>query len=156
MRNRPSQSSEKGNVLLEFALCGTLLVTFFAVIFQLGYACYQYSQLTSAIRGGARFASMQKISNWGDGTLSATYLNEVRNVVVYGTRTTTSASTPILPSLKTSDIDVIVGWDSKLNPKTVEVRVKSFSINALFKTFTIQQKPALTMPFLGLYSPVGT
>jgi len=156
MRSVVRRKPESGNVLLEFALCGTLLVTVFSVIFQLGYATYQYNQLANAVRGGARFASMQKISNQGDGSLSSAYINEVKNVVVYGTRTITQSSTPILPSLTTSNVDVVVTWDTKLNPKSVQVRVNSFNINALFKTFTIQQKPALTMPYLGQYSPVGS
>jgi hypothetical protein len=150
------QRGRRGNVLIEFALCGSLLITFFAVIFQLGYACYQYNQLANGVRAGARFASMQKISNGGNGVLNDAYINEVRNVVVYGTRTPSDASTPIVPGLKVANVEIIVGWDAKFTPKTVEVRIKNFTIDALFTKFTIPDKPRLQMPFLGLYSPVNS
>src|SRR5436190_11955685 len=55
--------SRSGNVMIEFALSASMLVTLLLGTFQFGYAFYKYNALVNAVRGGTRYASMTKISN---------------------------------------------------------------------------------------------
>ena len=144
-----------GNVLVEFALSSSLLMFLFMGTFQFGYSFYQYNTLTNAIRGGVRYASMAKISNPGNGTVPATYIDAIRNTVVYGSPVVGDSPTPIVKGLKPSDVDVTVTFDAKFVPQTVTVKVNQFVIDAVVKKFTINGKPSLQMPFLGQYCPVS-
>lgn len=141
--------------MIEFALCSTLLILFFLGTFQFGFAFYQYNLLNSAVRGGVRYASLVKISNQGNGILSPAYIQNVQNVVVYGTPTPTGFSTPIIPGLTAANVDVSIGVDARFVPLTVTVKINTMTIDAIVKTFTITGKPVLQMPFLGQYCPVG-
>ena len=49
----------KGNAMLEFALATGILLPAFVGTFQFGYTFYVYNNLDTAVRGGARYASMQ-------------------------------------------------------------------------------------------------
>ena len=51
--------ARRGNAMLEFALASSILVPLFAGVFQFGYTLYVYNNLDSAVRGGARYASLR-------------------------------------------------------------------------------------------------
>jgi len=152
IQTRPRQ---RGNVLIEFALSSTLLVFLLLGTFQFGYAFYQYNSLVNAVRSGVRYASMAKISNQGNGTLSADYIDSIRKTVVYGSPVATQEDTPVVRGLAPSDVEVEVGFDGKFVPQIVTVRVTRFTVDAIVRNFTINGKPSLQMPFLGQYCPVG-
>ncbi len=150
MRTRRKQG---GNVLVEFALASTVLVFLFLGTFQFGYSFYQYNSLVNAVRGAARYASMAKISNMGNGATPATYSDAVKNMVVYGSPT--GGTKPIVYGLTTADVNVTVGYDAKFVPINVTVNVSQFTIDAVVKKFVINSKPSLKMPFTGSYCPTG-
>jgi Flp pilus assembly protein TadG len=151
----PVLRRRNGNVFVEFALSATLLVFLFLGTFQFGYTFYLYNALTNAVRSGARYASMAKISNNGNGAVPANYQTAIRNVVVYGSPTVPVNAIPVVPGLSPSDVGVIVTWDSKFVPQTVTVRVNSFQIDALVRKFSINNKPSLQFPYMGQYCPIG-
>lgn len=152
---KPVTRKRNGNVLVEFALSTSLLMFLFLGTFQFGYSFYQYNAIQNAVRGGVRYASMAKISNMGNGVLSPTYIDNVRNMVVYGSPTATDASKPIVPGLLPSNVDVSVAFDTKFVPQTVTVKITSYTIDAVVKKFPITNKPLLQMPFLGQYCPIS-
>lgn len=145
--------SRRGNAFVELALCSTVLMLIFTGTLQFGYSFYQYNSLINAVRGGARYASMATISNQGNGILPNSYVTAVQNTVVYGSPT--ASSTPIVPGLTTSDVDVTVIFDGLFVPKTVTVKIKTFTIDGIVKKFTMSDKPSLQMQFLGQYCPVS-
>ncbi|MBX9600289.1 MAG: pilus assembly protein [Bryobacteraceae bacterium] len=153
MRRRAG--SEKGNALVEFAISATLLVTLFAGIFQFAYTFYLYNELTNAVRAGTRYASLAKISNMGDGSLPPTFQSNVRNIVVYGSPSPAMDAKPVVPGLRPQDVEVQIGFDSRLVPRAVTVRITRLTINAVFRQFTLTNKPVLNMPFFGQYCPTG-
>jgi Flp pilus assembly protein TadG len=149
---RPTRK-RNGSVMVEFALSATILMLIFLGTFQFGYAFYQYNTLANAVRGAARYASMAKISNSGNGVVPTAYADKVKNTLVYGDPA--GGTTPVVAGLATSNVDVSVGWDAKYVPLSVTVKLSSFEINAVVKKFTITNKPSLQMPFLGQYCPLS-
>ena len=148
-----TRHSRRGSAMVEFALSATLLTSVFLGVFQFGYSLYQYNELVNAVRAGTRYASLQKISNAGNGVLSSGYTDAVRNMVVYGSPT--GGTTPVVPGLTTGNVQVQVGFDTRFVPRSVTVRVTSYQINAVVRTFTVTNKPVFTMPFFGQYCPTG-
>jgi len=153
MRIPRSTRKRNGNVLVEFALSASILMFIFLGTFQFGYSFYQYNTLENAVRGAARYASMAKISNSGNGVVPTAYSTAVKNMVVYGS--TTTGVKPLIPGLTTSKVDVTVTWDAKFVPQTVTVKLNSFTIDAVVKKFPVNGKPSLQMPFLGQYCPIS-
>ena len=94
-----------GNAIIEFAVVFPLIFTIFTGVFQFGYALYVYNQLQTAVRGGARYASALSYQSTG-GSPASTYLNAVKNTVVYGSPT--GSGSPIVPGLTTSHVSVSV------------------------------------------------
>lgn len=148
-------ASRRGSVFVELALCSTVLMLLFTGTLQFGYSFYLYNSLVNAVRGGARYASMATISNQGNGVLSSAYIDAVRKTVVFGSPTAPVDSMPIIPGLTTSNVDVSVGFDAQYVPRTVTIKINTFTIDAIVKQFVISDKPSLKMPFLGQYCPVS-
>lgn len=153
MKRSSPGNRRRGSAMVEFALSATLLTSVFLGVFQFGYSLYQYNELVNAVRAGARFASLQKISNSGNGVVGTDYADAVRNMVVFGTPN--GGGAPVVPGLTTGNVQVQVGFDTRFVPRSVTVRITSYQINAVVRTFTITNKPALTMPFFGQYCPTG-
>ena len=143
--------SRSGNVMIEFALSASMLVTLLLGTFQFGYAFYKYNALVNAVRGGTRYASMTKISNSGNASVPTAFSDAVKNVVVYGVASPGASPVPVVPGLATSNVNVAVTWDAKNVPLTVSVNITNYDIDAVVKTFTLSNKPVLAMPFFGQY-----
>jgi len=58
-----------------------------------------------------------------------------------------------VPGLSTAKVSVSV--TPAAFPSTVTVRVSGFAVNAMFRTFTFSNKPAVTMMYLGNYQTGG-
>jgi Flp pilus assembly protein TadG len=136
MRRRRTQ---KGNALIEFALSATLLVSLFTGIFQFGYTMIAVQNLVTSVRGGGRFAA---VTNYTAGD----YQSRIKNMVVYGQPT--AGTDPVLPGLTAANVEVVLTPNAGV-PETVTVRIINFSVNALFRTFNFNGKPAVTFPYNG-------
>ena len=143
--------------MVEFALASSLLIPIFLGTFQFGYTFYVYNLLSTQMRSGARFASMKAFKCAG-GDLN--YKQKVRNVVRYGNPGATG--TVIEPGLLDTQVTVSikdVNGDAASTTKTpsyVEVSTASYSVDALFTTYTFTGKPYVRMPYLGAYQPTLT
>lgn len=156
MISPPCCRRRRGNALLEFALTSSLMTFLLLGTFQFGQGLLTYNSLVNGVRHGARYASMAKISNSGNASLSSAYVDAVRNAVVYGDPAVAETDKPpIVPSLQPSQVDVQVEFDAGNVPRNVTVRLNSYTINAVGTSFTIRNKPSLQMPFLGQYCPTG-
>jgi hypothetical protein len=56
--------------------------------------------------------------------------------------------------LSKTNVTVNFNGDVKAVPTTVTVSIAGFAVNALFTTFTFNQKPMASIPYVGRYSPV--
>lgn len=156
MRAKRILGSRRGNAILEFALSSTVLVYAFTGVFQFGYSMYLYNELEAGVRAGVRYASLAGISNTGDSSIPTAYTTAVRNMVVYGTPSPGASPTPVINGLTTGAVTVGVTFDGKGVPTGVSVKIGSYSIDAIFKTFTYTSKPVLNMPYFGKYCSNGS
>jgi Flp pilus assembly protein TadG len=156
MRTKRMLGSRRGNAMLEFALCSTILIYAFTGVFQFGYSLYLYNELEAGVRAGVRYASLAGISNTGDSSIPTAYTTAVRNMVVYGTPSPGANPAPVIRGLTTGVVTVGVTFDGKGVPTDVSVKISSYSIDAIFKTFTFTNKPVLKMPYFGKYCSNGS
>jgi Flp pilus assembly protein TadG len=143
--------------MVEFALGSGILVTVFTSAFQYGYIFYQYNALENAVASGAHYASLRPY-NTQCSTPSGTYSDAVKNMVVYGDPTGTN-TTPVVKNLATSNVTLTmsptqatcptVTW----TPSTVNVTITNFTIDAIFGSFTANNKPSVTYQYQGIFSP---
>jgi hypothetical protein len=140
--------------MIEFAMSAMVLTYSFSAVFQLGYSMYLYNELVGAVRGGARYASLAKVSNDGvTPSLQAAYTTAVQNMVVYGNTSPAAGDQPVVPGLTTGQVSVTVpaaDW-AVATPKYITVSVNGYTIDAVFKTYTLTNKPSLRVPFFGEY-----
>jgi Flp pilus assembly protein TadG len=155
MRANGPFGSRRGNAMLEFALSSTILIYAFTGVFQFGYSMYLYNQLEAGVRAGVRYASLAGISNLGDSSVPTAYSTAVQNMVVYGAPSPVQNQAPMIKGLTPSVVTVGVTFDSGHVPTGVSVKISSYSIDAIFNTFTFANKPVLAMPYFGKYCSNG-
>lgn len=137
--------------MIEFALAFVFLVPVFLGSYSFGHAFYVYNGLQSAVRGGARFASLQTY-NSGTSTPSEAFAAAVRNVVVYGDPD--GGTTPIAPGLTAEDVTVEVTFESGI-PRWVTVGIASYQENAAVRMLDFNTKPRLTVTYTGRWDPLN-
>lgn len=147
----PKRKKERGSSMVEFALGGTVMVLLFTGTFQFGYAFYKYNTLAASVRSAAQYASMKAYDS-NSATPSNTFKTAVQNMVVYGTPAPGENASTILPSLRTSDVTVAATFVNSV-PTAVTVGVSSYSLNALFRSYNLSNKPSVTFPYVGRFAP---
>lgn len=153
--NKRRFGSRRGNALIEFALAAMVLAYALTGVFQLGYSMYLYNELVGAVRAGARYASLTKISNSGDKTIPSAYSTAVKNMVVYGTTSPANGAQPVVPNLTTNNVNLSITWDVGSVPTDVAVSISSYTIDAVFTTFTLTSKPFYNLHYFGQYCASG-
>ena len=135
--------ARRGSVLIEFAISLSLLVTVLAGVWQFGYSFYLYNALLSAVRGGARYASLT--------AYDAEFHSRVKNMVVYGDPEPAATALPVVPGLTPEQITVTEQFNGPA-PERVEVRVEEFPIPTVFRIFTLKGKPRCSFNYLGRFT----
>jgi TadE-like protein len=130
--------------LVEFALGAVFLVGLFTGIFQFGYSFYLYNTLESAVRAAAQYAALE--------SYPGCYDQRVRNVAVYGNPN--GGTEPVLPGLSPENISVTMNLRDGV-PSTVTVGIGNFLLNAVFHSYSLSNKPQVTMPYLGRWAKDG-
>jgi len=142
-------SAVRGGATIEFALSFALLFVVFTGVFQFGYAFYQYNALVSAVRGGARYASLRTYDS-PTATPSADFLDAVRNMVVYGDPN--GGSQRLVRGLTPETVTLTVTLDRNV-PYEVTVGITNYQIDAVVASMTLNGKPKATFPYVGRYAP---
>jgi len=139
------KKSERGHAVLEFALGWSLLWIMFSGVYQVGYAFYVYNVLMTSVAGAAQLGA-----RLGYDTASpSTYTTKLKNMVVYGD--TTAGTAPIVPNLTTGNVNVTMS-PATGTPQDVTVTISSYTINGLFTSYTLTNKPRATMLYYGQIS----
>jgi Flp pilus assembly protein TadG len=141
--------TRRGNAILEFALASSILVPLFAGVFQFGYTLYVYNNLDSAVRGGARYASMRAYDS-ATATPSTAFTKAVANMVVYGNPDGTGD--PVAPRLSVANVEVLPQMNGAA-PESVTVRITNYAVDAVFTNFRFNGKPGVTFPYSGTPAP---
>lgn len=148
---RAGKIGRRGNVLVEFTLSATFLITLFLGASAYGYSFYLYNQLEAAVRAGARYASLCTY-NSGTATPTADFTTAVQNVVVYGTASPATGATPVVPNLTTSNVSLTVTFTSSV-PTQMTVAITNYKLPTFYGQVSLNGKPTTTFPFLGIYGP---
>jgi Flp pilus assembly protein TadG len=150
--------STNGNAILEFALASLIIVPCFAGTFQFGYSFYVYNQLEAAVSNGARYAATRTFRCSAGATDVTKIKTAVKNVVLYGNPDGTG--TLQVPQLATGNVSVTFKDTAGTAltacgtiPDTVNVAVSTFTVDAVFKSFTFTGKPFSTYTYVGRYAP---
>jgi len=153
------RESQRGNAMVEFALAFGIIIPVFLGTFQFGYTFYVYNLLQTQVRDGARYGALRTFRA-GDAHSIAAYSAAVRNMVRYST--TDGTETLIVPGLSDSNVTVSLvdkngnTADASHVPATVKVSINGFSVDAVVKTMTLNQKPFLQFTYAGRYAPAET
>src|SRR5438128_6332088 len=115
----------RGNAMIEFALATGVLVPAFMGTFQFGYTFHVYNNLNSAVRGGARYASMQSYDS-GTSTPSTAFSTAVKNMVVYGNSAGTGD--PVAPGLTTGNVQVLAVMKGAI-PTSITVQITNHTVD---------------------------
>ncbi len=138
-----SRNPRKGSTLVEFALAFSVLWLLLGGVFTFGYSFYVYSRLQTAVAGAAQYAAAQDY----DSSNTAAYTAAIKNLVLYGD--VTAGTTPIVPGLTASHVQVLVTTDTNTVPRDVLVAVNNYTINTLFHRITLTGKPRAVVMYTG-------
>jgi Flp pilus assembly protein TadG len=144
-----SQRGRAGTVMLEFALGSSLLVAAFGGTFEFGYTFYQYNSLANAVSDGARYASLRPYNSTTT-TPSPDFLLAVTNMVVYGNPA--GGTVPVAPGLTTNQVTLNPAFANGV-PTAMTVFINGYQIDSIFAKNTLNNKPQVTYPYIGIYSP---
>jgi Flp pilus assembly protein TadG len=139
----------RGSTVVEFALSFSLLFTVLAGVFRFGYFYYLYNSLVSAVRGGARYASLRAYDS-DTSVPSTAYLYAVRNMVAYGNPQ--GGTQPVVPGLTPEKVSVTVTMDRNV-PHEVTVAINDWTIDAVVTSINLKGKPKATFPYMGRFAP---
>lgn len=145
-----------GHALVEFAIGASLFATLMTGAFQVGYKLYVYENLLSAVRAGARYGAISPYTAGVatvDSSPASTFTTRVRNVTVYGNPVgAANGAAPVVPGLQPQHVLVNVAFQNAM-PATVTVTIHQFALDAIFGSWTANQKPAATFTYMGRYDP---
>jgi Flp pilus assembly protein TadG len=137
------RKSQRGNAMVEFAIGWFVLWSLFSGVYQFGYAFYVYNVLQTSVAHAAQLGSRLTY----DTASPASYTTAVKNMVVYGDET--AGTKAQVPNLTTGNVNVSVNLDGAGMPRYVTVNITGYTINALFATYPLNNKPAVTTLYYG-------
>jgi hypothetical protein len=139
----------RGNAVVEFAIAFSLLLMVFAGVWQFGYTFYQYNTLETAVRNGARYASLATYDggSWGGAAFKA----RVKNMVVYGNPNPPGGATPVVPGLTTSNVTVTETFNGSV-PTKIRVEITNFVVSSMFREMRLDTKPRCTFEYTGRFT----
>jgi len=131
--------------MLELAICSGVMISFLAGTFQFGYTFYVYNQLVTAVGNGGRYAAQRtyRADDIEKGNLA------IRNMVVFGDAQPGADATAAVANLKPDQVDVRWVMGASGAPAAVNVSIRSFTVNAVFKSFTFTGRPGVEFPYVG-------
>jgi Flp pilus assembly protein TadG len=148
--NRSGMRNACGMAIVEFAMgSGVLLAAFFGT-FEFGYSLLQYNRLETAVAEAARYASIVPYDS-ATATPSSAFSSAVKNMVLYGSPA--AGTSPVLSGLTAQNVNLTVTFANGV-PSSMQISISSYTINALFGTFTLTGKPQVTYPYQGVWAPV--
>ncbi len=146
---RRAERRRSGAVLVELALLAPLLVSLVLGAIHFGYLFYLYNALEKCVRDGARYAASRTFVNAGS------FTSVIQQVTAYGSPNSTTA---LVTGLDPNRVSVSYVFDAATGrPDRIRVAINGWTYNGVLSPFigtiTLNGKPALEVPFLGLYMP---
>ena len=143
---------ERGHAMLELAVSAGVMVSCLVGTFQFGYTFYTYNQLVTAVGNGARYAAQRTYRRATDQDVERGNA-AIRNMVVYGDAQPAPNAAPVVPKLIPDHVEVrwILAGDGA--PVSVNVAIKGYTMDAIFRSFTFEGRPSVEFPHVGKYAP---
>jgi Flp pilus assembly protein TadG len=143
---------ERGHAMLELAVSAGVMVSCLVGTFQFGYTFYTYNQLVTAVGNGARYAAQRTYRRATDQDVDRGSA-AIRNMVVYGDAQPAPYTAPVVPKLTPDHVEVrwILAGDGA--PVSVNVAIKGYTMDAIFRSFTFEGRPSVEFPYVGKYAP---
>ena len=116
LRIKNFKQDEKGSTLVEYAIGATVFIMAMFAVLEFGRALWAHNALTDAARQGARYAALHTPGGAED--------TNIKNLVVYGN--TAGGTTPIVPGLSTSNVQITRSGDFSVNSGTVTVSITGY------------------------------
>jgi Flp pilus assembly protein TadG len=116
LRIKNFKQDEKGSTLVEYAIGATVFIMAMFAVLEFGRALWAHNALTDAARQGARYAALHTPGGAED--------TNIKNLVVYGN--TAGGTTPIVPGLSTSNVQITRSGDFSVNSGTVTVKITGY------------------------------
>ncbi len=145
---------ERGHAMVELAVSAMVMVSCLAGTFQFGYTFYVYNQLVTAVGNGGRYAAIRTYRAAAEQDVEKGK-QAIRNMVVYGDAQPAADAAPVVANLMPEQVDVRWVMGSAGAPEAVNVSIRNFTVNAVFKSFTFSGRPGVEFPYLGKYAPSG-
>jgi Flp pilus assembly protein TadG len=143
---------ERGHAMLELAVSAGVMVSCLVGTFQFGYTFYTYNQLVTAVGNGARYAAQRTYRTGTDQDVERGNA-AIRNMVVYGDAQPSPGTTPVVPKLTPAQVDVRWELAGDGVPLNVNVAIKGYTMDAIFRAFTFDGRPSVQFPYVGHYAP---
>ena len=118
----------------------------FSGVYQIGYAYYVYDRLAVATENAALLGARLTY----DSSNASAFSTSLKNMVLYGSET--AGTYPVVRGLTTANVAVDPHLDGNWIPRYITVNITGYSINALFKTFSLPNKPGATGLYYGQYN----
>jgi Flp pilus assembly protein TadG len=141
---------ERGHAMLELAISAGVMVSCLVGTFQFGYTFYTYNQLVTAVGNGARYAAQRTYRTGSEDVERGNVA--IRNMVVYGDAQPSPDAAPVVPKLTPAEVEV--RWDlaGDGTPLNVNVAIKGYTTDAIFRSFTFDGRPSVQFPYVGKYA----
>jgi Flp pilus assembly protein TadG len=136
--------------MIEFALGSFVLMGALTGTFEFGYTFYVYNNLVTAVNNGAKYAALRSYEQTSS-TPSSCFTTAVQDMAVYGDPTGTN-TTPVAPGLTPGVVSLAVTFSNGV-PSAMTVGISTYTIYSVFASKTLSNKPQVTYPYLGPYSP---
>lgn len=147
-------NSERGTAVLEFALTAAFFFMMIVAIVSGSVLFFTHNALVESTRRGARYAAMHCKPGVIDCPDSASSLNDIRNMVLYGTTTPAAGTTPLVAGLQPSNVTVeysvntaLVGElpnDFGIGRGTVSVKIENYDYYFAIGGLVIHMPPYKT------------
>lgn len=144
---------EGGHAMLELAISAGVMVSCLVGTFQFGYTFYTYNQLVTAVGNGARYAAQRTYRTAGEDLERGNAA--IRNMVVYGDAQPAPEATPVVPKLTPAEVEVRWELAGDGTPLNVNVAIKGYTTDAIFRSFTFDGRPSVQFPYVGNYATGG-
>jgi Flp pilus assembly protein TadG len=145
---------QRGHAMLELAVSAGVMVSCLAGTFQFGYTFYTYNQLVTMVGNGARYAAQRTYRTGTDQDVERGNA-AIRNMVVYGDAQPVPGAVPVVPKLTPEQVEVRWALAGDGAPVTVNVAIKGYTMDAIFRSFTFDGRPSVEFPYVGRYAPAG-
>lgn len=146
------KSSERGHAMIELALSAMVMMACLSGTVEFGYTFYVYNQLVTAVGNGGRYAAIRtyRAATPQDVERGA---RAIRNMVVYGDARPAPDAAPAIANLRPDQVDVHWVMNAKGAPEAVDISIRDYTVDAVFKKFTLNGRPRVEFPFVGKYAP---